>query len=338
MNEENRMDLHTFLEELERKEPEKLLRVKKPINTKYEVTALQYALAEKGTHPVILCERPIKADGEISQFPLVVNLTASRELCCKLLGISDPRRAAIDYAQRLSQKGKVRVVSKSEAPVKEVIERGAEVNLFRFPHTIQHEMNVGIYITAGFVTTYDPDTGIDNTALQRCWVKARNRTGLVPSPTTHNLNNIQKFMARKEDTPVAVWIGHHPAGIMGGQSKLGYPVSHYPSMAGALGEELRLVPTETFGEKILVPANAEIVIEGYVPCGVFEAEGPFAEYTGYVGPQIPAPVIEVACVTYRRNAIYQDYALGLPDMLVLDNMAMGLRHKSGVNHWARDSQ
>jgi UbiD family decarboxylase len=299
---------------------------------------LQYALAEKGKHPVILCERPIKADGEISQFPLVVNLTASRELCCKLLGISDPRRAAIDYAQRLSQKGKVRVVSKSEAPVKEVIERGAEVNLFRFPHTIQHEMNVGIYITAGFVTTYDPDTGIDNTALQRCWVKARNRTGLVPSPTTHNLNNIQKFMARKEDTPVAVWIGHHPAGIMGGQSKLGYPVSHYPSMAGALGEELRLVPTETFGEKILVPANAEIVIEGYVPCGVFEAEGPFAEYTGYVGPQIPAPVIEVACVTYRRNAIYQDYALGLPDMLVLDNMAMGLRHKSGVNHWARDSQ
>ena len=286
------MDLHTFLEELERKEPEKLLRVIKPIKTKYEVTALQYALGRKGKHPVILCEQPVKTDdGQISRFPLIVNVTASRELCCRVLGIADPRRAAIEYAQRISQKRKVKVVPKAEAPVKEVIEKGAAIDLFKFPHTLQHEMNAGIYITAGYVTTYDPDTGIDNTALQRCWVKAKNRTGLVPSPTTHNLNNMNKFMMKKEDTPVAVWIGHHPAGLMGAQSKLGYPVSHYPTMAGALGEDVRLVPTETFGEKLLVPADAEIVVEGYIPCGVYEAEGPFGEYTGYAGPQIPAPVI-----------------------------------------------
>jgi len=82
-------------------------------------------------------------DGQISQFPLIVNVTASRELCCKVLGIADPRRAAIEYAQRLSQKRKVKVVSRAEAPVKEVIEKGAAIDLFKFPHTLQHEMNAG---------------------------------------------------------------------------------------------------------------------------------------------------------------------------------------------------
>jgi UbiD family decarboxylase len=52
------------------------------------------------------------------------------------------------------------------------------------------------------------------------------------------------------------------------------------------------------------------------------AEGPYAEYTGYVGPQVVAPVFEVTAVTYRKDALYQDYALGLPDMLIPDNMAI----------------
>jgi UbiD family decarboxylase len=72
----------------------------------------------------------------------------------------------------------------------------------------------------------------------------------------------------------------------------------------------------------MVPADAEIVIEGFVPPHRYEAEGPFAEYTGYQGPQIPNPVIEVACITRRRDAIYNDCGSGLADHLVPDNMAM----------------
>ena len=67
----------------------------------------------------------------------------------------------------------------------------------------------------------------------------------------------------------------------------------------------------------MVPADCEIVIEGYVPKDVFEAEGPFGEYPGYIGPQRPSPVIEVACVTYRKDAIYHGLGVGLADHLVL---------------------
>jgi len=113
-------------------------------------------------------------------------------------------------------------------------------------------------------------------------------------------------MMKKEDTPVAVWIGHHPAGLMGAQSKLGYPVSHYPTWPGHLAKTCGWSPRRPSG-KTVGSGGCGDCGEGYIPCGVYEAEG-LREYTGYVGPQIPAPVIEVTCVTYRRNAIYQDYA------------------------------
>ena len=72
----------------------------------------------------------------------------------------------------------------------------------------------------------------------------------------------------------------------------------------------------------MVPADAEIVIEGWAPADVWRADGPFGEYTGYMGAQVAAPVCEVACITRRGDAIYHDYGSGLADMLVPDNMVM----------------
>lgn len=323
-------DLRTFLREWELKRPEDFLRIEKPVSVRHELTALQKKLGEKGKYPIIICRRPKKVDGTLSDFGLVANLTASREICASVIGIN-PRRVAIEYPEKVALRIEPEVIRPEDAPVKEVIEKGDEVDLYKFPITIQHYMNPGPYLTAAFVCTYDPDTAggreltVDNCALQRCWAKKKNRTGLLAMPTTHNLMNIFKFWRNGMDAPVAMWIGHHPAALIGSQSKLSYPESHYWSASGLLGEPMRLVPTETFGRDLLVPADAEIVIEGYIRRGVWEAEGPFGEYTGYTGPQKPGPVIDVACVTYRRDAIYHDYATGLPDMLVMDNFAIEAR-------------
>jgi len=65
--------------------------------------------------------------------------------------------------------------------------------------------------------------------------------------TSHSMQNINKWWQRGQDMPVAVWIGHHPAAIAGGQSRLGYPESHLPAMGGVMGEPLRLVPSEKQG-------------------------------------------------------------------------------------------
>jgi 2,5-furandicarboxylate decarboxylase 1 len=309
-------NLRTYLEEIEEKNPEAILRISKPLKAAYEISALQRKLDAMRKYPVIIVERPILDSGQESPFPVVTNVTASRELCAKALGIH-PQRVAMEYNDRVSQRVDPIVVNKEEAPVKEVFEKGEEVDLLRFPILTHNYMDPGPYIGTGFATTYDPDTGIDNTCLQRIWVKSPRRTGFWPAIVSHTMQNLLKFWGRGEDMPIAVWLGHHPAGVSGAQARLGYPESHYPAMGGVLGEPVRLVPTETFGDKLMVPADAEMVIEGYVPKDVFEAEGPFGEYPGYIGPQRPSPVIEVSCVTYRKDAIYHGIGVGLADHLVL---------------------
>ncbi|MBU1156171.1 MAG: UbiD family decarboxylase [Proteobacteria bacterium] len=309
-------NLRTYLEQLEKERPEVILRVKKPMKVAYEISALQRKLDALRKYPVIIVEHPILDDGTESAFPVVTNLTASRELCADALGL-DHRRIAMDYAQKVSNRIPPVKVSKDEAPVKEVIETGDQINLLKFPILTHNYMDPGPYIGTGFVCNYDPDTGIDNCSLQRIWVKSPRRTGYWPAVTSHSMQNIWKWWGQGKDMPVAIWIGHHPAGISGAQSRLAYPESHYPSMGGVMGEAVKLVPSELFGEDIMVPADAEMVIEGYVPREVFEAEGPFGEYPGYIGPQRPSPVIDVKCVTYRKDAIYHGLGVGLADHLVL---------------------
>jgi len=119
-----------------------------------------------------------------------------------------------------------------------------------------------------------------------------------------------------------MWTGHHPAVSVGTQAKLRYPESHWTAAGGLLGQPIRLVPSINFGERIMVPADAEIVIEGLAPVDQWEPDGPFGEYTGYLGPHALAPVFEVLCITRRTDALYHDYGSGLADMLVPDNMAM----------------
>ncbi len=309
-------DLRSYLDDLERERPEVVLRVKRPLKVAYEITALQRKLDALQKYPVMIIERPVLDSGEESPFPVVTNLTASRELCAQALGL-DHRRIAMDYSRRAAQRIEPVEVGRSEAPVKEVVITGEEVDLLRFPILTHNYMDPGPYIGTGFVCSYDPESGIDNCSIQRIWVKSPRRTGYWPAITSHSMQNLRKWWARGEDMPVAVWIGHHPAAICGAQSRLAYPESHYPAMGGVLGEPVKLVPSETFGSDLMVPADAEMVIEGYVPREVFEAEGPFGEYPGYIGPQRPSPVIEVTCVSHRRDALYHGIGVGLADHLVM---------------------
>ncbi|MDX2221915.1 MAG: UbiD family decarboxylase [Rhodospirillaceae bacterium] len=292
------------------------------LSTVHEITALQYALEKQGRRPIVVVDAPVLPDGRRSDIPVVCNLTASRALVAKALGINDHRTAAPIYARKTGNPIAPKVVAAKDAPVQQIVSEGDTVDLTRLPALKQHSFDPGPYLTAAHATTYDPDTGTDNTAIQRCWIKGPRRMSYYPYPASHNNRNMRKFWARGEDCPVVFWIGHHPAVLMGTQAKLGYPESHWAACGGLIGEPLRLVPSRTFGDKIMVPADAEIVIEGTVPREVLEADGPFGEYTGYSGPQVAAPVCEVRCITMRANALYHDYGSGLTDMLVPDNMAM----------------
>ncbi len=310
------LDLRTFLAENE----SDILRISEPISVKHEITALQYVLWEEKRFPIVLVEKPKLENGQTSLFRAVTNLTASRKVTAKSLKLTNHRNAATEITQKSSQRIDPITIDKSDAPCKEIILKGHDVNLGTFPIFTQHESDAGCYLTAAHATTYDLETGVDNTAIQRVWVKSRNRLGYFPYLASHNRKNILKFWERGESAPIAFWIGHHPAVSIGTQAKLDYPESHWATAGGLLGEPIRLVDTELFGDKLKVPADAEIILEGFVPPNVYEKEGGFGEYTGFMGEETMSPIFELHCVTHRKNAIYHDYGSGLPDSLVPDNL------------------
>ncbi len=311
-------DLRQFLAE----HAESTWRIDVPVALQHELTALQHELDRAGRYPILHARRVADLAGSDCAFSVVTNLTASRELVASALGIADHRGTAAWFAARTSSGIDPLVLRSEQAPVQQVVWRGAEADLRRLPVLTQHELEPGPYLTAAHATTFDPETGIDNTAIQRCWVQGAQRMTWFPYPTTHNMRNLRKFWARGQACPVAFWIGHHPAVLLGSQAKLRYPESHWRATGGVLGEPLRLVPSVLHGARIMVPADAEIVIEGFAPPDVLVADGPFGEYTGYLGSQVQSPVVDVRCITLRHDAIYHDYGSGLTDMLVPDNMVM----------------
>jgi 4-hydroxy-3-polyprenylbenzoate decarboxylase len=295
-----------------------LWRVAAPLSVVQEITALQHALSEAGRYPALLVERPRLADGATSAMAVVTNLFASRVRVAQLLGMDDHRRAAAAFARLAAAPLEPVVVS--SAPVQEIVER--QPDLRRLPALRQHELDLGHYVTAGHCITLDPETGVDNVSVQRCAVRGERSLTFYPYPSSHNARNVAKWEARGERCPFALWIGHHPKVVLGAQAKLSHPQSHWGAAGGIAGEPIRLVQTVTHGERLKVPADAEIVIEGFVPPGVRVADGPFAEYTGYVGVQTASHAVEVTAVTRRREALWADFGAGLEDHLVPENMAM----------------
>jgi UbiD family decarboxylase len=310
------LSLRSFLDSV----PEAILRLGEPIATRHAITALQHVLGEDGRHPILVVERPVLADGTTGAMPVVTNLGASRELLARALGWPSHREAAQRYAAAAGGGIDPLVVGGEGAPVQAMILKGEAADLTRLPALTQHSLDPGPYLTAAYATTVDPETGIDNTAIQRCWIKQPRRMSWFPYPASHNRQNLRKYWAKGEPCPVAFWIGHHPAILMGAQAKLGYPESHWRAAGGLAREPVRLVPSLSFGARLRVPADAEIVIEGVAPPDLLEADGPFGEYTSYSGPQVVAPVCEVLCITHRRDALYHDYGSGLADALVADNL------------------
>lgn len=298
-----------------------VLELRDRVGSRHELTALQHALDESRRHPIVLARRVELRDGSESAIPVVTNLTASRRLAAAAFGLDDHRRSAEWFALRTSHGLEPVPVGPDAAPVREVVLTGADVDLTRLPALLQHEHEPGPYLTAAHATTRDPQSGIDNTAIQRCWLMGAREMTWFPYPASHNYANLRRYWDRGEACPVAFWIGHHPAVVMGTQAKLEYPESHWAAAGGLAGEALRLVPSVTLGSGIRVPADAEIVIEGWAPPGRLGPDGPFGEYTGYLGPAVAAPLVQVSCLTMRREPLYHDIGSGLADNLVPDNLA-----------------
>jgi UbiD family decarboxylase len=196
-------------------------------------------------------------------------------------------------------------------PCQEVVLMGDDANLETLPAPVWTVgQDPGPYHTSPFVISRDPETGVQNVGTYRLQVKGARKGGMMINPQRGMRRHIEKSEALGEATEAAIVFGTDP--VIGLTSVSPFPagVDELAAAGGIRGEAVDVVRCRTVD--LLVPATAEIVIEGRVPYQGREHEGPFGEYAGYMGAQGNNPVFEVTCITHRRNPIYQAFLSQMP--------------------------
>jgi 2,5-furandicarboxylate decarboxylase 1 len=293
-------DLRTFISEVEAKSPADIVRVTKPISARYEISALLTHLENAKKHPLLYCENVAGSDA-----PVVVNLQASRRLMALALEC-EPRDLARKFAQR--QSASLAPVDIDSAPVHEVVQCGDRIDLGRIPLLTHYDVNAAPYITAGIVAAADPDSGVRNTSYNRLMMAGKRELRIFMAIGRHLWTLHNRLEQRNQPLPVAIIIGVHPLFALGAQAFTPSTEDEYAVIGGMMGEPLRVVKAKTV--PMLVPADAEMVIEGLVLPNVRRREGPFGEFTGHAVPADDRPVIEITAVTHRRDYIFQDIHAG----------------------------
>jgi 4-hydroxy-3-polyprenylbenzoate decarboxylase/2,5-furandicarboxylate decarboxylase 1 len=289
-------DLREFIAHLE--DQKELRRIRKPVDTKYEIAAYIRKTSDiKG--PALLFENVNE-----SKIPVLGGVFATRKRGLLALETSEK-----EYGEKFHQALEHLIPPRkiSSGPCKEVILKSEDADLSRFPIPIFSQNDSGPFITAGLVISKDPESARSNTSIYRLQVHGSRRLG-VKAQQLHR--QLRKAEAKGEALPVAIAIGTDPALMLASQWDAPYGVDEL-ELAGALrGEPVEVVRAETVD--LLVPATAEVVIEGYIQPQVREIEGPFGEVGGYSTPKFPKPVIEVTAITHRKDPIFQAALTGMP--------------------------
>jgi 4-hydroxy-3-polyprenylbenzoate decarboxylase len=255
--------------------------------------------------PAMVFEK-VKIEGEWVDGPVIVNSQGHWNTDALIWGLeitandhyATYRRARRYMQDMLAQNGgrypeiPPVEIPRDEAPVKEIVLTGDEIDLTKFAFVKTNPADGGRYVNTGSVFMSDPEIGI-NFGTYRCQIKGPRKLGLNPEP---NQTGFKMLMAAKERgekiARVSIVLGQDPVVWMISGTRVaprGFgakpkPVDELAVAGGMRGKPLEIVKSET--SDIPVPAHAEMVIEGEVPLGdeFREDEGPFGEMFGYLGP------------------------------------------------------
>ena len=232
---------------------------------------------------------------------------------------------AEEYLKRTSSPGiKPKIVDKSQAPCKENVLLGDDVDLFKLPAPMVHGGDGGRYLcTWHFVVSDDPDVGVNWGMYRQMIYDSKTMTGPVFPFSDMGKTFYGKYVPKGQPMPFATVIGPDPISAIASCAPSAIPE---PEMAGQLmGEPVEVVKCET--SDLYVPAHAEIIIEGEVLPDVQLEECPFGEYTGYrTSPRDKRTVYRVKCITYRNNPITTISNMGVPtdEGQLLRSFSLGL--------------
>ena len=301
-------DLRSFLDQVKRNNPEDFLVVSREVDPAFEITAITVKLEQEAKRrPIILFE---KVKG--TAFPVLTNLHAGRSRLAAAIH-AKPEEMQRAYLGAMEKPVPPKLVSK--APVKEVILTGEKIDLYKLPQILHHQEDAGPYITAAISFAKDPNADTWNCAYNRLMIKGRDTTSIHLTLAKHLWEFQRVAEVQGKALPVAFAIGVHPAIALGCLAIGSIDEDERAIMGGLLGEPLELVKCET--SDLLVPAHAEMIIEGEILPHERTSEGPFGEFTGYSLGERQREVLKVRAITYRRGAIFQDINVGHLDHLML---------------------
>ena len=293
-------DLRSFVAAYERAHPGEVIRVAEPVSIEEDVMALVLEYERRRRSPILMFERIAGYD-----MPIVCNVVASRRALAFALGV-DERGLAAEYARRI--KDHVKPVVVPDPPFRHRTVTGPAMDLAKLPIPRYFPGDAGRYLTAGMLVARDPDTGVETEGYHRFQLKGRDRMGV----SLHSRRRMFEYQRRAESKgaalPCAIVLGLHPLVSMG---SLAYPpadVGKFQVVGGLLGEPLQVAPCATID--LHVPASAEIVIEGEIPPGVREPEGPFGEFTGYVSRRSTEHVFVARAIAMRERPWFQSIGSG----------------------------
>jgi len=301
-----------------------LRRIAEPVSVVHEITEIhRRVIAQEG--PALLFDRPLRPDGTVSPVPLLANLFGTVErvawglavrpenlpaLGRTLAELREPRpprglaeawkalplaRAALSMRPRES----------GRAPVQEQVFQADAIDLTALPVQLCWPGEAAPLITWPLVLTVPPEPASDdesNLGVYRMQVLGRDRAILRWLAHRGGARHHAQWRRVGREMPVAVVIGADPATILSAVLPLPETVSELRFSGLLRGERPRLVPCVTV--PLSVPAEAEIVIEGFVSPEETAPEGPFGDHTGYYNAVEPFPVMRVTAVTMRRAALY----------------------------------
>ena len=303
-------DLRAFIEQLADSDPDQVRVVTRRVDRRFDVTAIAARLGEEGRFPALFF-----TDVEGSSMPLAINLTATYERLALALDTGVPDMARV-YGER--QASPIPPETVADGPVKEVVLTGDAADLSALPIPFHNELDAGPYVTGGVLILKDPDTGVQNAGIYRHQVHDPHTLGVYFQGSHHGGYIHRRRSERGEPTEFALVIGHYPTFMLGAVSRLPGIGGEFAEAGALLQEPIQLVEAETVD--LLVPAHAEIVVEGRLPADETRLEGPFGEWTGYYVSVGAQPVMRVSAMTMRRNPIYYDVFPAGREHLVLGSL------------------
>ncbi|MBI4691485.1 MAG: UbiD family decarboxylase [Nitrospirae bacterium] len=282
-----------------------------------------------------------------SAFPVVTNLFGSFERMCLSLEINDLDDVAKRIESLLNQSPPKTFLEKiamlprliefsrylpkyvKDAPCQEVIEKD-DPDLSKFPiikcwpndgqvtSAVSYQLsagspeNEGRFITLPMVFTKDPETGRPNCGMYRIHIYDKKTTGMHWHIHKDSARHYEKYGKLGQRMPAAIAVGSDPAVIYASSAPL--PESIDEMLFAGFLRKSPVEMVKCITNNIEVPANSEMVIEGYLDPGETRIEGPFGDHTGFYSPAEPYPVFHVTCITHRKDMIYPATLVGKPPM------------------------